>query len=152
MATRKQREAGRKGLKAQKKVGKWLEQHKFQNIRPKHPGPWDFTARKGKKKYVIEVKSGDNPGINLSNFKKMLKEPVNIIGLALVIKNEVHLLQYKKKTLAGNRASKTKGKRVEKVAGKNRDSGGRFDLAGPPLSFCRPAQRHPGHPRDRQSV
>jgi len=97
--TEKQRKVPYKGKKAEKQAEKWLEEHGFCDVErnPKPTGHWDIMARKGKHKWVIEVKTGENPQINMANFEKMTKmKGFTKIGLALVTRDYVHLLEYAK--------------------------------------------------------
>jgi hypothetical protein len=40
------------------------------------------------------------------------------VGLAIVTEKDVHLLEYRKMSYAGFKASKTKGKKIERSAGR----------------------------------
>lgn len=112
--TKKQREVGKVGLVAERKTANWLKQHNFRDVeyfKKPHAGHYDIKAQKGKDKWIIEVKTGENPSVNIENFLKMLKEKgFRKIGLAIVAKNDVHLLEYKKMSLAGRKAWRTRRK------------------------------------------
>src|SRR3989338_11658516 len=109
--TKKQKEVGKNGLSAEIRATNWLKKHGFkvdENFTKPHAGHYDIKARKGKERWIIEVKTGENPSINIENFLKMLDEKgFRKIGLAIVAKNDVHLLEYKKMSLAGRKAWKT---------------------------------------------
>jgi Holliday junction resolvase-like predicted endonuclease len=110
--TKKQKEVGKTGLSAEIKTKNWLKSHGFkiiESFNKPHANHFDIKAQKGKDKWVIEVKTGENPSVNIENFLKMLKERgYRKIGLAIVAKNDVHLLEYKKMSLAGRKAWKTR--------------------------------------------
>jgi hypothetical protein len=58
------------------------------------------------------VKTGEEPSVKIPNFEKMLGEKgYNKVGLALVRGRRVYLLEYKKMTLAGIKASETRKQR-----------------------------------------
>jgi hypothetical protein len=111
--TEKQRNVFLEGIKGEMKVEKWLRDRGFRIIESHEgkscAGYYDIKARKGKDKWIMEVKKGENPKINIANFEKMLNEKgFNRIGLALVTDHNIHLLEYKKMTFAGLKATKTK--------------------------------------------
>lgn len=114
MMTDKQRCVSIIGKRGEKKAKEWLEERGFriEEWFPKaHAGYYDIKAQKGKEKWIIEVKTGENPSINIDNFLRMLEEKgYNRIGLALVIKDDVHLLQIKKTRIAALNAWKTRRK------------------------------------------
>ncbi len=104
-----------KSLLAEKAVTRWLQRRGFEIIESfnkHHAGPYDIKARKGNNRWIIEVKSGKRPPINIENFRKMLDESrgYNKIGLAILRKNQVHLLEYNKMSYAGLKAAETKRK------------------------------------------
>jgi len=109
--TTKQKMARKEGEKAEKTVERWLGKHGFCHVErnSKPTGCWDVKARKGKYNWVIEVKTGNDPNINLANFEKMTNmKGYTKIGLALVTKDYVHLLEYPKMRWAAYKAWKTR--------------------------------------------
>lgn len=112
--TDKQRYVSALGKAGEKKVKEWLEERGFtiEEWFPRaHAGYYDIKARKGKERWIIEVKTGENPSINVPNFLKMVHEKgFNRIGLAIVTKDDVHLLQIKKTKIAALKAWKTRKK------------------------------------------
>jgi hypothetical protein len=106
--------AGKKAAEGTKKeitVVKWLGEHGFCDVErnPKPTGCWDVKARKGKFNWVIEVKAGKKPNISLANFEKMIAmKGYTKIGLALVTREYVHLLEYPKYRWAAYKAWKTR--------------------------------------------
>lgn len=109
--TMKQKMVREVGEKAEKKAARWLTQHGFSDVErnPKPTGCWDVKARKGKFKWLIEVKTGTDPNLNLANFEKMLNmKGYTKIGVALVTKDYVHLLEYPKMRLAAFKAWRTR--------------------------------------------
>jgi hypothetical protein len=117
MRTQKQREASDKGTEAEKFVVRWLGKRGF-HIDYSHEGkksnlPYDIKATKRKERWVIDVKSGKAPFVKIPNFAKMLEEEgYNRVGLALVEGRRVYLLQYRKMSLAGEKAAETRRRRV----------------------------------------
>ena len=112
--TKKQRNAlSFEGVRGEIRAEKWLEKHGFRIIES-HKGKrsashYDIKAEKGKDRWVIEVKTGEKPQIKIANLKKMLQEKgYNKLGLALVTKDDVYLLEYKKMTHAGYVAARTR--------------------------------------------
>jgi Holliday junction resolvase-like predicted endonuclease len=121
--TDKQLKVAREGIKGEVEAENWLREHDFHitesHAGKAHAGHYDIKAKKGKDKWIIEVKTGESPQIRVANFRKMLQEKgFNKIGLALVTEGEVHLLEYKKMRLAGYKAARTKGPKVRKEAAK----------------------------------
>ena len=114
------------GVSIEKKVAAWLDDRGFRNIdffEKRHAGYWDIKAvdRDGKK-WIIEVKGGYTkyePSVKISNLLKMIHTPrVDKIGIVFVPKNGVPMLfELNKMSYAGLKASKTKGKKVEREAG-----------------------------------
>jgi len=105
--TDKQRSVRQEGAQAEEVTKAWLNEHGFQDVErnPKPTGCWDIKARKGKRKWIIEVKTGENPKIDIANFEKMLKmKGFTKIGLALVAEDYVHLLEYPKMRFAAFKA------------------------------------------------
>jgi len=101
--------AAQTGTEGEKRAVDWLKDNGFKDIKKNKPtGCWDIAARKGKEKWIIEVKSGEHPSIDLANFEKMVDQLGNNIGLALVTEEYVHLLEYPKRRLAAVRAWKTR--------------------------------------------
>ena len=114
--TDKQRKVFDEGYKAEEKVVYWLKEHGFHDVEknPKRTGCWDVKARKGKDKWIIEVKTGENPPIDMVNFEKMIRmRGFTKMGLALVTKDSVHLLEYPKSRVAAFKAWDTMKKRVK---------------------------------------
>lgn len=114
--TEKQLRVCEEGKKGEAKAEQWLKQHGFKILESftgkSHAGYFDIKAKKGKAQWIIEVKTGESPQIDIRNFEKMIKERgFDKIGLALVTKEQVHLLEYKKMTLAGYKAAETKGQK-----------------------------------------
>lgn len=84
-----------KARESERRVAEWLNTHGFREVErnPKPTGHWDVKGRKGKDVWIIEVKSGDRPKIDMTNFEKMIEdETATMIGLALVTDRQVHLL------------------------------------------------------------
>jgi len=112
--TAKQREAlADKGTKAEELVKNWLEKRNYRidywHKNKKSNKPYDIKASKGKEHWVIDVKTGLKPSVNISNIEKNLGEiGYNKIGLALVRKNIVYLFEFKKMSDAGRKAALTK--------------------------------------------
>lgn len=110
--TEKQRGVSALGKKGEIKAKKWLEERGFaieEWFPHAHAGYYDIKARKGKERWIIEVKTGENPSINIDNFLKMINEKgYNRIGLAIVTTDDVHLLQIKKTRIAALKAWKTR--------------------------------------------
>ena len=103
-----------KPKRAEERVVEWLKKHRFKDVEKNHRpiGCWDITARKGKEKWLIEVKTGEHPKIDMANFQKMLEQKGFRIGLALVTEElDVHLLEYPKMRLVAFRAWKTRKNR-----------------------------------------
>lgn len=113
-STGKQRHISVLGKRGERKAKEWLEEGGFtiEEWFPRaHAGHYDIKARKGKEKWIIEVKTGSKPSINVANFLKMTNENgVNRIGLAIVTKGDVHLLEIKKTKIAALKAWKTRKK------------------------------------------
>lgn len=109
--TERQRNVPALGRRGERKAKEWLEARGFriEEWFPKaHAGYYDIKAQKGKEKWIIEVKTGKNPSINVDNFLKMTSEKgYNRIGLALVTEDDVHLLQIRKARIAALKAWKT---------------------------------------------
>jgi hypothetical protein len=115
--TKKQLAVCEIGKEGEKKAKRWLEKNGYKITDHHHgksiAGCFDITATKNKKKWIIEVKNGENPTINIANFEKMVNQKgYDRIGLALVGKDDVYLLEFNRWSLAGRKAAKTKGKRV----------------------------------------
>jgi 5'-3' exonuclease len=113
--TEKQKAVPSTGKGGERKAKEWLEDHGFEIeewFSHAHAGHYDIKASKGKKRWIIEVKTGDNPSINIPNFLKMLEEKgFDRIGLALVANDDVHLLEIRKQKIAALKAWKTRRKR-----------------------------------------
>lgn len=112
--TEKQRKVSALGKIGEKKVKKWLEDRGFnidKSFSKAHAGHYDIKASKGKEKWIIEVKTGERPSLNIANFFKMMNEKgFNKIGLAIVSNDDVHLLELKKTRIAALKAWKTRKK------------------------------------------
>lgn len=105
--TEKQRKVFQEGEKGEIEAAKWLKEHGFYSVKrnTKPTGCWDIMARRGKDKWIIEVKTGEEPKINLSNFEKMIRmKGFTKIGLALVTEHYVHILEYPKMRFAAFKA------------------------------------------------
>ena len=80
--------------------------------------PYDILASKGEERWVIDVKTGDKPGVNISNIAKILKSAklkgYNKIGLALVVEKKPwpYLFEYRKMSEAGRNADLTRRRRI----------------------------------------
>jgi Holliday junction resolvase-like predicted endonuclease len=112
--TERQKGVSTLGKLGERKVKEWLEKRGF-NIDdsfPKaHAGFYDIKASKGKEKWIIEVKTGLTPKLNVNNLLKMTEEKnINKIGLAIVANDEVILLQIGKQQIAAMRAWKKRKK------------------------------------------
>ena len=93
--TKKMRQIIPRARRSEKQVVEWLQTHGFRDVEknPKPTGHWDVKGRKGKEIWIIEVKSGEKPKIDMANFEKMIEdETADVIGLALVTPRQVHLL------------------------------------------------------------
>jgi len=114
-------EAGEKGTEAEKKVVQWLRKRgydiRYCHERKKSNLPYDILAIKGNERWVIDVKTGNKPSVNISNIEKILNDAklkrYNKIGLALVSDKYPwpYLFEYKKMSQAGYKASLTKKRR-----------------------------------------
>ena len=114
--TKKQLRVRPQGIQGEKEAEEWLKNHGFVDVRrnPKPTGCWDIKAKKGKYNWIIEVKTGEKPQINMSNFEKMTKmKGFTKIGLALVTENYVHLLEYPKMRFAAFKAWDTMRKQKQ---------------------------------------
>ncbi|MEM3641227.1 MAG: hypothetical protein QXH37_04840 [Candidatus Bathyarchaeia archaeon] len=113
--TENQKRVSITGIKAEKIAKKWLEKRGFNVIeafsRP-HSGHYDIKASKDGEKWIIEVKTGKKPPLNIANFLKMINEKgFHKIGLALVVsKDKVYLLEIKKTKIAAIKAWNTRRK------------------------------------------
>ncbi len=114
----KLKEAGEKGTEAEMKVTQWLRKRGY-HIRYWHEGkksnlPYDILAIKGNERWIIDVKTGNKPSVNISNIEKILNDRklkrYNKIGLALVSDKYPwpYLFEYKKMSQDGFKASLTK--------------------------------------------
>ena len=114
--TAKQKGTFPEGSKAEERAMSWLKEHKFTDVsrNPKPTGCWDIMARKGNKNWIIEVKTGERPPINIDNFEKMINvKGIDKIGLALVTEKYIHLLEYPKQRFAAFKAWDTINKKRE---------------------------------------
>jgi Holliday junction resolvase-like predicted endonuclease len=101
---------GRKGERIAKR---WLEERGFKiedSFSYAHSDYYDILASKNGEKWIIEVKTGKNPKLNVPNFLKMVDtKGFHKIGLAIVVsKNEVYLLEIKKTKIAAFKAWNTR--------------------------------------------
>ena len=114
--TEKQKAVPSTGKGGERKAKEWLEDHGFEIeewFSHAHAGHYDIKASKGKKRWIIEVKTGDNPSINIPNFIKMLEEKgFDRIGLALVANDDVHLLEIKDRCIEGMENEKKTGRLI----------------------------------------
>ena len=110
--TEKQCKVQALGKLGEKRAKEWLEGKGFTvtNYNPKaHSGYYDIKAEKNGEKWIIEVKTGENPSLNIPNFLKMINEKgYHKVGLALVTENDVYLLEIKKTRIAAFKAWKTR--------------------------------------------
>ena len=129
--TERQLKVCEEGKKGEATAEQWLTEHGFKILKSfsgkSHAGYFDIKCKRGKSRWIIEVKTGERPQIDIGNFEKMTKERgFDKIGLALVTKEQVHLLEYKKMTLAGYKAAQAKSKdglsKAAKKAWKTRTS------------------------------
>ena len=125
--TAKQKEAlGNKGSKAEELVKMWLEKKGYKidywHQNRKSNKPYDIKASKGKERWVIDVKTGSKPSVNISNIEKNMREKgYNKIGLALVRDKVVYLFEFRKMSEAGRKAAITrKAKRAAKKSWETR--------------------------------
>jgi Holliday junction resolvase-like predicted endonuclease len=112
--TEKQRKVPDLGKAGERKVMEWLVERGFkieEYFRRGHAGHYDIKAAKGKEKWIIEVKTGENPSLNIANFLKMIEEKgYNRIGLAIATRDDVVLLEVRKTMIAALKAWKTRRK------------------------------------------
>jgi Holliday junction resolvase-like predicted endonuclease len=110
----KQRGVPALGKTGEKKAKEWLEDRGFiieEWFPHAHAGYYDIKARKGQERWIIEVKTGSNPSLNITNFLKMINEKgFNRIGLAIVSKHYVYLLEVRKTRIVALKAWKTRKK------------------------------------------
>lgn len=115
--TDRQKHVSSLGKKGEKKAKKWLEKRGFEIIEwfpHAHAGYYDIKARKGKEKWILEVKTGENPSINVPNFLRMINEKgFNRIGLAIVSSDDVHLLEIKKTRITALKAWESRRKQKQ---------------------------------------
>jgi Holliday junction resolvase-like predicted endonuclease len=108
--TERQRKVSKLGKLGERTVKEWLENRGFKIeewFSKAHAGFYDIKASKGKEKWIIEVKTGLTPKLNVNNLLKMTAERnVNKIGLAIVASDEVILLEIGKQQIAAMRAWK----------------------------------------------
>lgn len=111
--TERQKRVSAVGKRGEKRAKEWLEDKGFavdEWFPRAHAGYYDIKAKRGKEKWIIEVKTGANPSLNVANFLKMTNEKGFNIGLALVTKDDVYLLEIRERTLAGKKSWKKRGK------------------------------------------
>ena len=88
----------------------WLIERGFTDVEwfsQAHAGYYDIKARKGQEKLIIEVKTGKNPKLNVSNLLKMMHEKgFDKIGLAIATQDDVFLLEVKKAKISALKAWK----------------------------------------------
>ena len=108
--TERQRQVSKLGKLGERTAKEWLANRgfKIEELSPKaHAGFYDIKASKGKEKWIIEVKTGLTPKLNINNLLKMTAEKnINKIGLAIVASDEVILLEIGKQQIAAMRAWK----------------------------------------------
>ena len=108
--TERQKRVPKQGNLGERVAKEWLEERGFtieEWFSKAHTGFYDIKASKGKEKWIIEVKTGLNPKLNVNNLLKMTDEKnINKIGLAIVAKEEVILLEIGKQQIAAMRAWK----------------------------------------------
>jgi Holliday junction resolvase-like predicted endonuclease len=74
--TRKQKEAAKKGLLAEKRVARWLIDRGWTHVhyhRRHHAGPFDIDCKKKGESWLIEVKTGEKPPVKIANLVRMLE-------------------------------------------------------------------------------
>jgi Holliday junction resolvase-like predicted endonuclease len=113
-------------FKAAEKIAEdWLKSKGF-DVLYCHEGkasnlPYDILAQKGSEKWVIDVKTGKNPSINLESFRKLLEKKIrnpktkeffkhNRIGYIFVIDEKPFLLGYNKYEWRARKAWTTREK------------------------------------------
>jgi len=112
------------GVLSERRAKKWVKDQGFKITRfytHKHAGCFDIEARKNCQSWMIEVKSGVSPKVIVENLIKMTNTPnIQKIGLLFIPKSDDPplLFSLNRMSYAGLKASKTKGKEVERKAGK----------------------------------
>lgn len=108
--TEEQRKVPALGKAGEMKVKDWLIERGFtvdEWFSKAHAGHYDIKARKGKEKWIIEVKTGKSPSINVPNLIKMIDEKgFDKIGLAIATQDNVFLLEIKKAKISALKAWK----------------------------------------------
>ena len=108
--TERQRKVSILGKLGEQTVKEWLEKRGFKIeewFSKAHAGFYDIKASKGKEKWIIELKTGLTPKLNVNNLLKMTGEKnINRIGLAIVTSGDVILLGIGKQQIAAMRAWK----------------------------------------------
>lgn len=132
----KSKTTSKDGTKAEMKVWKWLKGQDFvvgPCPRKAHTGCYDIkaTAPNGKV-WLVEVKSGKNPRINLSNFLKMMhckKSAYKVLaivpqkGLNEMQTDEPYFLKMSWQSAAAQKAAKTKKAKKEAANLRNTSAG-----------------------------
>lgn len=114
---------GHIGLKGEQIAERWLKTRGFSIIEShtKHPhaGPYDIKAQKSGMVWLFEVKYGTKPPVAIQNLVRMYNERgAQKLGILFVpLKGIPLLFEMNKMSYAGLKASKTKGKAKERVAG-----------------------------------
>lgn len=107
-----------KPLGAEKLVVRWLKSQGY-TILDSHrgklsPKPYDIMAAKAGERWIIDVKTGKKPGVNIDSIEKMLRvRGFKHIGLAFVRGRHVdsanvYLFELNKQSLAGHKAARTR--------------------------------------------
>ena len=63
------------GLPEEKRAAKWLERHHWTDVwhhKRRQKGHYDIIGRRNGKGWLIDVKSGEEPAVNIENLMKML--------------------------------------------------------------------------------
>jgi hypothetical protein len=134
MPTRRQEDVyGGVGTEYEKKGVRWLKHKGFRvlkEFRGPHNDYFDALAEKDKEKWIVEIKGGDKPSIRISNVGRMIDtKGIDRVGLLFLPEGQVpFLFELSRRRYAGWKASETKGKVAESIAGekswKSRGEGG----------------------------
>ena len=120
----------KEGIRAELIAEEWLKRRRFCILyspkgKPSNK-PYDIIAERGSEKWVIDVKTGQNPSISLRNFKRLLEikdikipgrnETItpNRVGYIFVVDDEPFLLEYNKRKYYAREAVKTRKRKHQK--------------------------------------
>jgi hypothetical protein len=111
------------GRKYEEQGKKWLRKRRFKIVwgsRKPHNDPYDVEAIKDGMKWIIEIKGGVEPSVNVANLERMYEQrDANMLGLLFVRKREpFYLFELPKIRVAGQKDSIRKGKKMESIAGR----------------------------------